>query len=128
MRLQLRQRYWCWRTDYKRAKMNEEQAETFNRVAHDMHRVCELVPWAHESWPHACYGAACSILHGTFSEEAMRQMEDYFRVGPYDDCMTAVPNEMMANEFLSVFPGMMFDPAFDDDFDVDDDDEYDLNC
>ena len=110
MRLQLRQRYWCWRADHKRAKMNEEQAETFSRIAHDMRRVCEIVPWAHESWPHACYGAACAILDGSFDVKTMEQMEEFFHIGPYDDCMMYWPGDKEdVDEFLSAFPGMAVD-------------------
>lgn len=126
MRLELRQRYWCWRTERKRAKMNDDQTVTFNRIAHDMHRVCEIVPWAHESWPHACYGAACAILDGTFDEKPMEQMEEYFQIGPYDDFMAAVPHEMLTEELMAAFPGMKFDAMFEDD--ADDDDEYEWNC
>lgn len=110
MRLQLRQRYWCWSTDRKREKMNAKQKEMFHRIAHDMHRVCLIVPWAHESWPHACYGAACAILDGTFDEKAMEQMEDYFQIGPYDDFMMCMPDDVeMVDEISRLFPGAAID-------------------
>ena len=110
MRLELRQRYWCWRTERKRAKMNDDQTATFNRIAHDMHRVCEIVPWAHESWPHACHSAACAILDGTFDEKTMEQMEEYFQIGPYDDFMVCMPDGLeMTDEISRLFPGVAID-------------------
>jgi len=106
MNLHMRDRYWFWRADRKRAKMSGEQAMMFARVTHDMLCVCKRIPWAREAWPHACYEAACAILNDRFDKEAMQKMEEFFQIGPFDDCMICWPADYESvDNIRAMFPG-----------------------